>query len=107
MKITTMTLAEWEEEGELRFGQDRSNWKFVCPSCGNIASAREWRAAKAADSAIGTVCIGRFTGSKKEIGDQTGGPCNYGTTKKNNLCPVRVLDDGESRSAFNFAPKEE
>lgn len=40
-----MTLAEWEEEGKCRFGDDQLDWKFKCPACGHIQSMREFKEA--------------------------------------------------------------
>lgn len=37
--IKTLSNAEWLAEGLYRFGtEDTMVWKFVCPSCGNVAT---------------------------------------------------------------------
>jgi hypothetical protein len=47
-----MTLAEWQAEGVRRFGENRLNWFFVCPSCCHIASVQDWKDVDARESAI-------------------------------------------------------
>ena len=41
--MQTMTHAEWLAEATRRFGDDPMAWKFVCPSCGHIASVQDWK----------------------------------------------------------------
>jgi len=102
--ITKYTHDEWKNEAVKRFGIDSTKWKFKCPSCGYIATTQEWRDAGAPDGAIAFSCVGRYTGSKKQMGDKTGGPCNYTTGGLFNISPVLIkFDDGEM-SAFDFAP---
>jgi len=47
-----MTYTEWKAEGQRRFGKNKLNWRFVCPSCGHIASVQDWRDAGAPDGAV-------------------------------------------------------
>lgn len=99
-----MDHKDWIAEGKKRFGDDHMQWKFVCPSCGYIASLKEWEDAGAPEGAVAFSCIGRFTGSKKTIGDKTGGPCNYTGGGLFQLNPVCVTDtDGCVHRIFDFA----
>lgn len=106
---TTYTHTEWLAEALKRFGSDKRQWKFVCPSCGYIAKVQDWQDAKAPEGAIAFSCVGRYLGTKKEMGDKTGGPCNYTTGGLFNISPVKVTNidtDNASFSVFDFAPAE-
>lgn len=97
------THAEWKAEAIKRFGQNNKDWKFVCPSCGYVASVQDWEFAGAPTGAVAFSCIGRYTGSTKEMGDKTGGPCNYTTGGLFNISPVTIEFEGKEHSAFDFA----
>jgi hypothetical protein len=58
-----MTHEEWKTEARKRFGDDSMGWRFVCPSCGHIASVADWKAAGAGEGEIAFSCIGRRLGS--------------------------------------------
>ena len=55
-----ISLSAWEREGEQLFGQDRLNWRFVCPVCGVVKEARAWFDASAPEAAVAFSCIGRW-----------------------------------------------
>lgn len=99
----TMTFDEWIAEGKRRFGDDEMNWKFKCPACGHVASINDYKAAGAPVEAVGFSCVGRWTGSKKEFGDKTGGPCNYAGGGLIRLNPVTVVDADKRHHVFEFA----
>ena len=40
--VRVMTRDAWEAEGVRRFGPEKLDWKFICPSCGHIASVNDW-----------------------------------------------------------------
>lgn len=106
-QLQQMTLAEWRAEGARRFGDRIGNWKFVCPSCGHIASVNDYVDAKANDGAIGFSCIGRFLppgSARQAFGPLGGGPCNYAGGGLLAINPIRVLtEDGETQRMFAFA----
>lgn len=105
-KPITMTHEEWATEAKRRFGDDPQNWRFVCPSCGYVASVKDWKDAGAPEGHIGFSCIGRSIGSKKELGDKTGGPCNYAGGGLFALNPVLItFPDGTTGYFFDFAPE--
>lgn len=102
-----MTLDEWNAEGERRFGPDKMKWRFVCPSCGHVASVEDWKNAGAPEGAVAFSCIGRYTGAGGEnFGKLNGGPCNYAGGGLFKLNPVQV-DGGEEPGSeykiFDFA----
>lgn len=100
-----VTLAEWSAEAVRRFGPDTLNWRFKCPSCGYVASVRDWKNAGAHSTSAGYSCIGRWLGSKQEIFTKQGGPCNYAGGGLFRLNPVIVVHEGgEETPVFEFAP---
>jgi hypothetical protein len=98
-----MTHTEWITEGEKRFGTDIMDWAFVCPSCGHIATTRDWKEAGAKAEHVAFSCIGRWTGSKKQIFDKTGGPCNYAGGGLLRLNPIEVNQEGAIHRVFAFS----
>ncbi len=99
----TMTNAEWNAEGERRFGKDRLLWRFVCPSCGHVASVDDWRKAAAPEGAVAFSCVGRYTGATAQMCERPG-PCNYAGGGLIGLNPVTVADmDGKEHDLFAFA----
>ena len=99
-----ITLKQWKQEGQSKFGEDSKQWKFICPSCKHVASVQDYIDAGAVDGEIGFSCIGRNLGIKKSIGDKTGGPCNYAGGGLFQLNPVKViLSELESVRVFEFA----
>lgn len=92
-----MTKAEWEAEGRRRFGDDMRQWRFVCPSCGHVASVQDWFDAGATEGQVAFSCVGRYLGNAKEM-CQRPGPCNYAGGGLFRLNPQDV--DGEGFFAF-------
>ena len=102
-----MTEKEWREKGTRLYGEDVKNWKFKCPSCGYIASVNEWKDAGDDGGQSGFSCIGRLLGSKKPMGDKTGGPCNYAGGGLFRINPVEITTkSGETVYYFDFADNE-
>ena len=74
-----ITKDEWIAEGTRLFGDDMTQWKFVCPNCGGVQTGQDFR-----DRGIepkGKVyfsCIGRFY-SYGETGTISNpvSPCDY------------------------------
>ncbi|GAB1340905.1 VVA0879 family protein [Gemmatimonas sp.] len=104
----TMTHEAFLAEARRRFGDDPAAWCFVCPSCGHVASVRDWREAGAPNSAIGFSCVGRWSG-----GDDTktfmnsGGPCQYAGAGLFRINPVTITGHGEDYRVFALAPQRE
>lgn len=100
MAKKSYTTHEWNEEGERLFGADRGEWRFVCPMCETVASIADYRGLHATPKQIGRQCIGTLLPEVRALGSKATGPCNY---KADRDAPVRILDDGESEPAFDFA----
>lgn len=102
-----MTYEEWTNEAMRRFGPNSLAWKFVCPSCGHVASVKDWKDAGASDGAIAFSCVGRFLAGKKDADKNTfgkgGGPCTYAGGGLFKLNPVEVNFNGKVLSVFAFA----
>lgn len=105
--LPVLTLDEWLSEGQKRFGKEKLNWKFICPSCGHIASGSDWINAGASQNAIAFSCVGRATGAKETIMTKNKGPCNYtgGGLFKLNPQPIK-FEDGTVCNFFEFAPTD-
>ena len=98
------THADWKAEAVRRFGADPLGWKFVCPSCGHVASVKDWKDAGAPEGAVAFSCIGRYTGADdaKTFG-RVGGHCNYTGGGLFRLNPVEVEFEGKVEAVFAFA----
>ncbi len=63
-----MAEAEWYAFGERLFGKDHSNWRFKCPTCGNVMSLSQARSLLSNDLeklrklewSVEQECIGRY-----------------------------------------------
>jgi len=108
---------EWMKEGERRFGKDYTDWKFVCPICGNVACMEDFKPFKdegAIPDSVTQVCIGRFYPKDKRYAMSpehgivgTGSPCDYSANGLFRFAPVRVFfKDGKVREVFAFEGME-
>lgn len=108
MPMIEMTEAEFMAEGVRRFGPDPRDFKFSCPSCGHVATARDYEAAGAPESAIAFSCVGRWLKDRNEafttalMSPPGSGPCNYAGDGLFKLNPVH-LTDRPSSGYFAFA----
>lgn len=103
--IREMTRDEYLAEGLRLFGEDMMTWKFVCPSCGCVASVADYKMAGAPEGAIGFSCIGRWMGDGIQDAFAKGpGPCNYAGGGLIRIAPIKILDDlGSDPYYFDFA----
>jgi len=104
-----MTRAEFEAEGERRFGPDKKKWKFICPVCGHIASVQDWLDA-GVEEQMAFSCIGRSDAPAMQLAREafasTGkGPCNYAGGGLFKLNPLEI--EGCKDKFFAFAPASE
>lgn len=99
------TPKEWKAEAARRFGADQMKWKFVCPSCGHVQSAQDYRDAGASSTSVGFSCVGRWDGHMSRGAFQgIGGPCNYAGGGLIQLNPVTVVHPGGKETRhFDFA----
>jgi hypothetical protein len=92
-----MTYEEWITEARRRFGDDASKWAFVCPSCGHVATVKDWRDAGAPEGEIAFSCVGRHLPGASDVGERSS-PCNYAGGGLFRLNPTEV--EGEHYFAF-------
>ena len=104
LKIEYDSPEEWLKVGEELFGKDKLKWQFVCPSCGYIASAQDWKDVGADEGEIGFSCVGRHKEKAQEMGSKKGGPCNYAGGGLFRLNPVKIKCGKEVHEYFQFAP---
>ena len=100
--VQEMTLAEWRAEGEKRFGPEVKEWKFKCPRCGNVQTARDFLELMTEEETMTCFyfsCIGRW---------KEGTGCNWtlgGLFSIHKL--VVVAEDAKRLPVFEFADVEE
>ena len=59
-KCHVVTLEAWKAELVKRFGEDKSNWKFKCPSCGHVQSFSDFESIGQDGNLSYINCIGRY-----------------------------------------------
>ncbi len=104
------TLDEWLAEGRRRFGPNFTDWRFICPICGNVASGQEFKDAGAPPNRMYQECIGRYRPNPVRglgVGEErTGGPCDYAGYGLIQVSPITVTHpDGKRAMAFDFGPE--
>ncbi|AZO45917.1 hypothetical protein EJ076_34960 [Mesorhizobium sp. M7D.F.Ca.US.005.01.1.1] len=101
---TKIEKADWLAAGRERYGDETHLWRFKCPSCGHVASVKDWQDAGAPEGAVAFSCVGRYR--KGDIGHVWGDkqPCDYAGGGLFKLNPIHV-DDGqpEPHTVFDFA----
>jgi hypothetical protein len=102
-----LTESEWNAEGIALFGDDRLEWRFVCPSCGHAAAVKDWKAAGAPVEAAGFSCVGRWSLDVGKADEKTfhnaGGPCAYAGGGLIGMNPVALtFPDGKCIDVFEF-----
>jgi hypothetical protein len=101
-----MTHEEWTAEGIRRFGADQMTWRFVCPSCGHVASVQDWKDVGAKKGEVAYSCVGRHLPDPKRMGERPG-PCDYAGGGLFRINPVNVtFPDGTVLRCFDFADAE-
>ena len=99
-KPMKIELKDWIEEGEKRFGTDKSQWQFVCPACKTVQTVQDLIDAgvpkEDLDGYMAFSCIGRFTEGKKGCDWTLGGLFQIHKMEV-------VLDNGGKRKVFQFA----
>jgi len=95
-----MFYDDWIKELTERFGPDVRDWKFVCPNCGNIQSARDFIANNIPEpmDKVAFSCIGRYVG---------GVGCNWSLGGLFNIAKQTVIKNGIASPVFEMANKNE
>lgn len=96
----SITMEEWHAEGVRRFGTDEMRWRFICPSCGHVASVQDYKDAGAPENVVAFSCVGRWLPNAVQILEKPG-PCNYAGGGLFRLNPVQI--DGRTERYFAFA----
>jgi len=101
-----MTYEEWLAKGKELFGEDMLQWKFVCPNCGHVQCAEDFRkyvpnGAKPDDAHFN--CIGRYKGGNVGTLGDGKSPCNYTAGGLFRLSPIIVEMEGKEVFSFAFA----
>lgn len=60
LRHRTITEAEWRAEGVRLFGDDVFRWRFVCPGCGGVQCAEDFREFTNNANAAYRECLGRY-----------------------------------------------
>jgi predicted RNA-binding Zn-ribbon protein involved in translation (DUF1610 family) len=71
----TLTHAEFLAEATERFGEDALNFAFQCPSCGDVASIRDFPSDRRGRA--GQECIGRSLGALEASESYEGRGCGW------------------------------
>ena len=103
------TLEQWRKEGKKKFGEDISNWKFVCPACKKISSVGDFEKLGAEVDDAYQNCIGRFNGKgKPPSGDNPDG-CDWASYGLLGTCGKgRLIKHSNDRvtAVFDFAEEK-
>ena len=109
--MENFTLREWRAEGERRFGSDPNNWKFRCPSCGNVQTIRDFEGLDLgqtkAEDVVYFSCIGRWNGSGDVEMCSGKSPCNYTIGGLFVLSETQIELDEKTMAVFDFADVDE
>jgi hypothetical protein len=98
----TLTHEKWVAEARQRFGDDSSQWAFVCPVCGHVAKVQDWKDAGASEGAVAFSCVGRWTDAGSGFG-KAAKPCDYAGGGLFRLNPVTVTRGDKTHEVFEFA----
>lgn len=105
--VRSISKDQWFKEGVALFGKNLSDWKFVCPICGNVASIREFEQAGASRDSAYQECIGRYVGGRSAMIEVGQTPCDYAAYGLIGVCTTVVMaDDGTTVAVFEFAAPE-
>lgn len=117
MAVVKRTQDELVAELTARFGDDHKAWAFICPSCGDIAAAQDFKNALDADGRddnpfqhLGQVCIGRLLGALKKDqpkGGYAGRGCDWAAFGLFHGPEFVIMPDGRETPSFAIAPAPE
>lgn len=62
MSVKEIKLQDWKKQASEKFGSDKKNWEFKCPSCGETQTLKEFEDnnVEDAESKFYYSCIGRW-----------------------------------------------
>lgn len=102
--MKTVTLEDFQTEGERRFGKERKNWQLQCPQCKQAMIAEDYRAAGVLvddiNKYVGFSCVGRFNDGKKG--------CDWTLGGLFQIHELEIQDEeGNMHPHFDFPPEEQ
>jgi hypothetical protein len=98
-----MTVTEWQAEANRLFGEP-TDWKFVCPGCGHVATPRDFKNIGVDPNKAAQECIGRYTAGSSWLRGPKKQPCDYAAFGLFRIGPTFLVgDDGEEIPVFGFA----
>uniref|UniRef100_A0A6M3LP67 Uncharacterized protein n=1 Tax=viral metagenome TaxID=1070528 RepID=A0A6M3LP67_9ZZZZ len=95
------SIEEWRAEARELFGDDGMKWRFVCPSCGYVASIQDWKDAGASSGEAAFSCIGRHLDKCHDAFQKGQGPCNYAGGGLFRINPIKIK--GMDIGPFQFS----
>lgn len=105
-----MTQDEMVEEMVRRFGTDPKAWAFICPSCGDVATAQDFIDANGDADRLGQECIGRSLGvllREQPKGGYQGRGCDWCAYGLFRGPMIVTMPDGREIASFRIAPAPE
>lgn len=104
------TQDELVAELRARFGDDKRNWAFICPACGDVATLGDIQDALFAAHRdenhllyVGRQCIGRILGAL-EKGNYDGRGCDWAAFGLFRGPEFVIKPDGREMPSFAIAP---
>lgn len=112
-----VSLCDWQKRGAKLYGSNVVQWKFQCPSCGQVQTGDDWRREGAAirdiDRMLGFSCIGRLRLKDQDVVgfmEKTKGKgCLYAGHGLFRISPLEVVygtnkatGEPETRLTFDF-----
>ncbi|GAA1075700.1 MULTISPECIES: VVA0879 family protein [Bacillati] len=101
------TLDKWRVEARERFGDKGANWKFVCPSCGNVRSPQDFINAGCSEAEASRLsyqgCIGRIAHAGMKVEAKSCNWSAYGLLGTMGKGRIVITPDGQETEVFDFA----
>lgn len=119
--LIKLSLCAWQKRGAELYGPNVADWEFKCPSCGQVQTGNDWKAAGAPlrdiDRMLAFSCIGRVYLRENPDADvvefmepSRGFGCNYAGHGLFRVSPIEVTygtnkttGEPETRLTFDFA----
>ena len=105
-EVVKIDFDAWYSKGVELFGKDVHQWRFVCPSCGNIQKRSDFVELGLDESKIANIfyfsCIGRWNGHSDVPMLSGKSPCNYTNGGLINISKTMVIKEGKEILVFAF-----
>lgn len=100
--VVELTETQWRENGRSIFGNDRMDWRFICPMCNRIAGVQDFidAGSPAPTSDVTQDCISIYLKGQWR--------CSFTTREMMPLHKTEVvMANGERHRVFEFATPEQ